>query len=158
MILFSLSYRSFWISQDKKWWRQMKVNERNILVFRKEFFQLPSQAIKSKLANVKPKMVRLWFCRVILDKFCLPVLTAKKCQFLIDHSPFRQTFKLAKSTKHSLLDSSSLQFEFWLHFSAHNTKVYKICTLHRTIFSTFYNILQPNFTILLNLACSFQLC
>ena len=35
--------------------------------------------------------------------------------------------------------------------SAHNTKVYKVCKLHRSIFSTFYIVLQPNFTILLNL-------
>ena len=31
-----------------------------------------------------------------------------------------------------------------------NTKVYKIRKLYITIFSTFYNILQPNFAILLN--------
>ena len=29
--------------------------------------------------------------------------------------------------------------------------MYKIRKLHRTIFSTFYNVLQPNFTILINL-------
>ncbi len=32
-----------------------------------------------------------------------------------------------------------------------NTKVYKIRKLHMTVFSTFYDILQPNFTVLLNL-------
>ena len=32
-----------------------------------------------------------------------------------------------------------------------NTKVYKIRKLHVTVFSTFYDILQPNFIILLNL-------
>ena len=47
-------------------------------------------------------------------------------------------------------------FEMRLHFSARNTKVYKICKLYRTIFCTFYNISQPNFTILLNLGNSFQ--
>ena len=36
--------------------------------------------------------------------------------------------------------------------SARNTKVYKIC---KAIFSAFYNILQPNFAILLILVCSF---
>ncbi len=40
-----------------------------------------------------------------------------------------------------------------------HAKVYKIRKLHMTVyFSTFYDILQPNFTILLNLGCSFQLC
>ena len=33
-----------------------------------------------------------------------------------------------------------------------------VVELHRTIFSTVYNILPPNFTILLNLGCSFLLC
>jgi hypothetical protein len=33
--------------------------------------------------------------------------------------------------------------------SARNTKVYKICKLCKAIFSAFYNILQPNFAILL---------
>ena len=33
---------------------------------------------------------------------------------------------------------------------ARNTKVYKICKLHGTIFSTFYCIFRPKFTILLN--------
>ena len=37
-------------------------------------------------------------------------------------------------------------------------KVYKILKLYITIFWTFYNILQPNFTISLNLGSSFQLC
>ena len=41
-------------------------------------------------------------------------------------------------------------------FSARNTKVYKIRKLCMTVFYTFYDILQPNFTILLNLACSFN--
>ena len=33
-----------------------------------------------------------------------------------------------------------------------------VVKLHRTIFSTVYNILLPNFTILLNFGCSFLLC
>jgi hypothetical protein len=33
------------------------------------------------------------------------------------------------------------------------TKLYKICKLWKAIFSTFYNILQPNFAILLILVC-----
>ena len=33
--------------------------------------------------------------------------------------------------------------------SARNTKVYKICKLCNAIFSSFYNISQPNFAILL---------
>ena len=43
-------------------------------------------------------------------------------------------------------------------FVLRDIKVYKIRKLHMTVFSTFYDILQPNFTILLNLGCSFQLC
>ena len=35
--------------------------------------------------------------------------------------------------------------------------IYKICKLRKAIFSTFYNISQPNFTILLNVGCSFKL-
>ena len=49
-------------------------------------------------------------------------------------------------------------FEMWQRFSARNAKVYKIRKLHMTVFSTFYDILQPNSTILLDLGCSFQLC
>jgi hypothetical protein len=41
--------------------------------------------------------------------------------------------------------------------SARNTKVYKICELCKAIFSAFYNILQPNFAILLTLVCSFYM-
>jgi hypothetical protein len=33
--------------------------------------------------------------------------------------------------------------------SARNTKVYKICEICKAIFSSFYNISQPNFAILL---------
>ena len=44
------------------------------------------------------------------------------------------------------------------HFSARNTNIYKICQLRKAIFSTFYNISQPNFAILLNIGCSFKLC
>jgi hypothetical protein len=41
--------------------------------------------------------------------------------------------------------------------SVRNTKVYKICELCKSIFSTFYNISQPNYAaILLILVCSFQ--
>ena len=40
-------------------------------------------------------------------------------------------------------------------FHARNTNLYKICELHRAIFSSFYNISQPNFAILLILTCSF---
>ena len=40
-------------------------------------------------------------------------------------------------------------------FRARNTKVYKIRKLCGVIFSTVYNIFQPNFTILLNRRCSF---
>jgi hypothetical protein len=38
-----------------------------------------------------------------------------------------------------------------------NTNLYKIYKFHMAILSTFYNILQPNVEILLNLGCSFQL-
>ena len=38
---------------------------------------------------------------------------------------------------------------YWYQFSVRNTKIYKICKLHRVIFFTFYNISQPNFAILL---------
>ena len=41
--------------------------------------------------------------------------------------------------------------------SVRNTKVYKIRKLCRAIFSSFYNILQPNFAILLILGCSSML-
>ena len=34
-------------------------------------------------------------------------------------------------------------------FTARNANIYKICELHRAIFSSFYNISQPNFAILL---------
>jgi hypothetical protein len=34
-------------------------------------------------------------------------------------------------------------------FYARNTNIYKICKLHRAIFSSFYNNSQPNFAILL---------
>ena len=40
--------------------------------------------------------------------------------------------------------------------SKRNTKVYKICELCKAIFSTFYNISQPNFAISLTLVCSFR--
>ena len=43
-------------------------------------------------------------------------------------------------------------------FSPRKTKVYQIRNLYITIFSTFYNILQPYFTVSLNLGSSFQLC
>ena len=43
-------------------------------------------------------------------------------------------------------------------FFPRNTKLYKICKLYITIFSPFYNIIEPNFTVSLNLASSFQLC
>jgi hypothetical protein len=33
--------------------------------------------------------------------------------------------------------------------------IYKICELHRAIFSSLYNISQPNFALLLILRCSF---
>ena len=42
-------------------------------------------------------------------------------------------------------------------FPVCNTNIYKICELRRAIFSTFYNISQPNFAVLLILRCSFQL-
>ncbi len=34
-------------------------------------------------------------------------------------------------------------------FSAHNTKICKICKLRNATFSSFYNISRPNFVILL---------
>jgi hypothetical protein len=43
------------------------------------------------------------------------------------------------------------------YFPARNANIYKICELHRAIFSSFYNISQPNFAILLILRNSFQL-
>ena len=45
----------------------------------------------------------------------------------------------------------------WYQFSLRNTKIYKICNLHRLTFSTFYNVSQPNFAILLILGCSSML-
>jgi hypothetical protein len=36
-----------------------------------------------------------------------------------------------------------------------NTNQYKICKFRRAIFSTFYNISQPNLAVLLILTCSF---
>ena len=36
--------------------------------------------------------------------------------------------------------------------------VYKICQICKAIFSTVYDISQPNFAILVNLGCSFKLC
>jgi hypothetical protein len=41
-------------------------------------------------------------------------------------------------------------------FPARNANIYKICKLHRTIFSSFYNNSQTNVAILLILRCSFQ--
>ena len=43
------------------------------------------------------------------------------------------------------------------HFSARNTNIYNISQLRKAIFSTFYNISQPYFAILLNIGCSFKL-
>jgi hypothetical protein len=40
-------------------------------------------------------------------------------------------------------------------FHARNTNLYKICELHMAMFSSFYNISQPNFAILLILTCPF---
>ena len=40
-------------------------------------------------------------------------------------------------------------------FSARKTNIYKICKLRRAIFSVSYNILPPNFAVLLILRCSF---
>jgi hypothetical protein len=40
--------------------------------------------------------------------------------------------------------------------SARNTNIYKICKLRKAIFSVFYNISQPNFTILLILISSLR--
>jgi hypothetical protein len=40
-------------------------------------------------------------------------------------------------------------------FTARNTNIYKICELHRAIFSSFYNISQPNFAVLLIRRCFF---
>jgi hypothetical protein len=37
-------------------------------------------------------------------------------------------------------------------FAARNASIYKICELHRAIFSSFYNNSQPNFAILLILS------
>jgi hypothetical protein len=36
---------------------------------------------------------------------------------------------------------------------ARNIEVYKMCKLYKAICYAFYNILQPNFTILLSLVC-----
>jgi hypothetical protein len=41
-----------------------------------------------------------------------------------------------------------------VHFPVRNTKSYKICKFRRAIFSSFYNISQSNFAILLILTCS----
>jgi hypothetical protein len=38
-------------------------------------------------------------------------------------------------------------------FPVRNANIYKICELHRAIFSSFYNNSQPNFAILLILRC-----
>ena len=45
----------------------------------------------------------------------------------------------------------------WYQFSVRNTKIYKICNLHRLTFSTFYNVSQLNFAILQILGCSSML-
>ena len=42
-------------------------------------------------------------------------------------------------------------------FLTNNTKLQKICQLRKAIFSIVYNILEPNFAILLSLGCSFKL-
>ena len=42
----------------------------------------------------------------------------------------------------------------WVLFSTRNTNVYKICQICKAIFSIVYNILQPNFPILLSLRMS----
>ena len=39
--------------------------------------------------------------------------------------------------------------------SARNANILKMCKLRKAIFSVFYNILQPNFAILLISLCSF---
>ena len=38
-----------------------------------------------------------------------------------------------------------------------NKNVYKICQIRKAIFSIVYNILQPNFPILLSLECYFKM-
>ena len=44
-----------------------------------------------------------------------------------------------------------------VQISARNTKVYKINKFCKAVISVFYNILRPNFAILLFFICSFQL-
>ena len=44
-----------------------------------------------------------------------------------------------------------------VQISARNTKVYKIGKFCEAIFSALFNILKPNFALLLFLICSFQL-
>jgi hypothetical protein len=41
------------------------------------------------------------------------------------------------------------------NINIYNTNIYKICELQKATFSSFYNISQPNFAILLILRCSF---
>ena len=54
-----------------------------------------------------------------------------------------------------LLVEDNTQLYPWVFISHDNIKLQKICQLRKAIFSTVYNILQPNFAILLSLRCSF---
>ena len=78
----------------------------------------------------------------------------------MDLSPFRQNFEKDRNRQkyhHTLKEHPTFTKIANYHFSARNTNIYKICQLRKAIFSTFYDISQPNFVILLNIGCSFKL-
>ena len=53
------------------------------------------------------------------------------------------------------VENNTLLIWPWYSFLTDTTKLQEICQLRKTIFSLVYNILQPNFAILLRLGCSF---
>jgi hypothetical protein len=80
----------------------------------------------------------------------------------MDLFPNEQNFDLDKSRQkfhHNLKEHCKMVSisEKRYQFPMHNTKWLKNCKLRRAILSTFYNILQRNFGILLILWCSFAL-
>jgi hypothetical protein len=68
----------------------------------------------------------------------------------IQHYTKNESLRMSKTAK---IGCELLENEE--NINIYNTNIYKICELQKAIFSSFYNISQPNFAILLILRCSF---
>ena len=101
---------------------------------------------ENNFSTVGKSFLNLVKLRSLVAKYCtmLKIWSCKACEFSI------LLYYAGKSV--TTFPHRGNAFPFL------NTKVYKIRKLYRTIFSTLYNILQPNFTISLNLGRSFPLC